>query len=58
MKIIPSKAQTILDFWFKETPTEKRFKKDEALDTSIKTKFLKDFELASKNEYDDWQDTP
>ena len=58
MKIIPSKAQTILDFWFKETKKKKRFKKDEALDTSIKTKFLKDFELASTNEYDDWQDTP
>ena len=25
---------------------------------SIKKKFLKDFELASTNEYDDWQDTP
>jgi|UniRef100_UPI00404B79A8 uncharacterized protein (DUF924 family) len=58
MKTIPSKAQAILDFWLKETPTEKRFKKDELLDTSIKTKFLKDFELASTNEYDDWQDTP
>ena len=58
MKTIPSKAQAILDFWLKETPTEKRFKKDEVLDTSIKTKFLKDFELASTNEYDDWQDTP
>ena len=25
--MIPKKAQEILDFWFKETPAEKRFKK-------------------------------
>ena len=30
MKTIPSKAQAILDFWLKETPTEKRFKKDKS----------------------------
>ena len=58
MMIIPSKAQTILDFWFKETPPEKRFMKDESLDKTITEKFLKDYELASSNEYDDWQDTP
>ena len=27
--MIPKKAQEILDFWFKETPAEKRFKKNE-----------------------------
>ena len=26
--MIPKRAQEILDFWFKETPTEKRFKKE------------------------------
>ena len=26
--MIPDKAQEILDFWFKETPADKRFKKD------------------------------
>ena len=50
------KAQEILDFWFKETPSEKRFKKDESFDQLIREKFLKDYELASANEYDDWQD--
>ena len=30
--MIPDKAQEILDFWFKETPADKRFKKDPALD--------------------------
>jgi len=56
--MIPKKAQEILDFWFKETPAEKRFKKDEAFDQKIKDRFLKDYELASQNEYDDWQDQP
>ena len=52
------KAQEILDFWFKETPSEKRFKKDESFDQLIREKFLKDYELASTNEYDDWEDSP
>ena len=56
--MIPEKAQEILDFWFKETPAEKRFKKDPALDNMIKDRFLNDYELASQNEYDDWQDQP
>ena len=53
-----SRAQEILDFWFEDTPSEKRFKKDPTFDQLIKDKFLKDYELASANEYDDWQDTP
>ena len=53
-----SRAQEILDFWFVKTPAEKRFKKDLAFDQLIKDNFLKDYELASANEYDDWQDTP
>ena len=56
--MIPKKAQEILDFWFKETPAEKRFKKDETFDQTIKDRFLDDYELASQNEYDDWQDQP
>ena len=58
MKIINSKAQNILDFWFKETPPKKRFQKHKDFDQLIKDKFLKDYELASRNEYDDWQDNP
>ena len=53
-----SRAQEVLDFWFIDTPSEKRFKKDPTFDQLIKDKFLKDYELASANEYDDWQDTP
>ena len=56
--MIPEKAQSILDFWFKETPAEKRFKKDDTFDKTIRDKFLNDYELASQNEYDDWQDQP
>jgi len=54
--MIPERAQIILDFWFKETPQEKHFKKDENFDQIIKDKFLKDYEKACINEYDDWQD--
>ena len=49
-----SRAQEILDFWFVKTPAEKRFKKDLEFDQLIKDNFLKDYELASTNEYDDW----
>ena len=34
------RAKKILDFWFIETPAEKRFKKDEKFDQIIKEKFL------------------
>ena len=52
------KVQEILDFWFKDTPPKKRFQKHKGFDQEIRVKFLKDYELASTNEYDDWQDTP
>ena len=51
------RAKAILDFWFVETPSEKRFKKDEKFDQIIREKFLNDYEKASLNDYDDWQDT-
>jgi uncharacterized protein (DUF924 family) len=57
MEKIPEKAQNILDFWFKETPPKKRFQKHKDFDLLIKEKFSNDYELASKNEYDDWQDS-
>ena len=56
--MIPERAQVILDFWFKETPFEMRFKKDEIFDKKIRDNFLKDYELACNNEYDDWQANP
>ena len=39
------KAQAVLDFWFIDTPSEKRFKKDPAFDQLIKDKFLKVFNV-------------
>ena len=54
--MIPERAQVILDFWFKETPSEMRFKKDDEFDQKIRKNFLNDYELACQNEYDDWQD--
>ena len=39
--MIAERAQAILDFWFKETPSEMRFKKDENFDQKIKKEDLK-----------------
>ena len=33
--MIPERAQVILDFWFKETPSEMHFKMDENFDQKI-----------------------
>ena len=43
------KINEILDFWFVETPDEKKFKKDLKFDQVIKNKFLNDYELAIQN---------
>ena len=51
------KAKEILDFWFVETPDEKKFKKDLKFDQIIKNRFLKDYELATQNKLDDWLNT-
>ena len=53
-----SRAEIILDFWFNQTPPEKRFKRDETFDNEIKEKFLKDYNQAKSNEYDDWLGSP
>ena len=53
-----NKVQEILDFWFKETSSKKRFQRHKGFDLEIREKFLKDYKLASTNEYDDWQDSP
>ena len=53
-----SRIDEILNFWFKKITPEQRFKKDEDLDHEIKNNFLIDYENASLNIYDDWQDTP
>jgi len=55
--LMNQKIRNILDFWFVETPSEKRFKKDSKFDNLIKEKFLKDYELAITNKLDDWQES-
>ena len=52
-----SKINHILNFWFVETSDEKKFKKDLKFDQVIKDRFLNDYELASQNKLDDWQET-
>ena len=52
-----SKAQIIVEFWFNKTPPEKKFKRDDSFDNEIREKFLKDYNLAKSNEYDDWLNT-
>ena len=52
------KAKEIIDFWFKEIPSKKRFQKHKDFDALIKKNFLKDYELAGSNVHDDWQDSP
>ena len=49
-----SRANTILDFWFVKTSSDKRFKKDDVLDLEIRNNFIEDFNLAKSDEYDDW----
>jgi len=51
------KINKILNFWFEETSAEQKFKKDLKFDQVIKDKFFNDYELASQNKLDDWQDT-
>ena len=53
-----TRTKKILDFGFKDTPPKKKFQKHKDFDELIKKNFLKDYELASINEYDDWQDSP
>ena len=47
--MIPERAQVILDFWFKETSSEMRFKKDDEFDQKIKNNFLNENKNQSKN---------
>ena len=51
------RAKAILDFWFNESTMEDWFKKDDKYDQKIRQLFLEDLNKASKNEYDDWQDS-
>ena len=53
-----SRADTIIDFWFVKTSSEKRFKRDDVFDLEIRNNFIEDYNLAKSDEYDDWINTP
>ena len=49
--------QTVLDFWFQETPSELWFEKNDDFDVRIRERFLAIWRRASASELDDWRDT-
>lgn len=51
------KAQTVLDFWFKELTPQQHFEKNEALDTEIRTRFLAIHQQVAKGETFEWRQT-
>jgi uncharacterized protein (DUF924 family) len=53
-----NRANLILDFWFKETLPEERFRQKDSFDAKIKSKFIEDYNKAIINDYDEWQDSP
>ena len=56
--MITKNAQNILDFWFNESLPEELFRQKDSFDKKIRDRFFNDYEKASINEYDDWQDDP
>ena len=53
-----SRAKEVIDFWFVKTSHEEIFKRDDDFDKEIREKFLKDYNLAKSNDYDDWLGSP
>lgn len=51
-------TQSIIRFWFEETPSELWFKKDENFDRTIIKKFTAIFNAASKGELFTWRKEP
>ena len=56
--MINERAKIILEFCFEKTTLEQWFKKDLNFDDQLRHHFLKDYNKAINNEYDDWQDSP
>ena len=48
----------VLDFWFKETPTEKWFATDPELDKQIRSRFETLWRKGCAGELDDWENEP
>ena len=58
MKVMNERVKKILDFWFIDSKPEDWFKKNDMYDKKIRSLFWEDYNKATKNEYDDWQDDP
>ncbi len=54
---LPAEARTVLAFWFKETPKERWFKKDDAFDDAVRARFRALYERAAAGELDGWRKT-
>ena len=52
------RAKDILNFWFVESSSEEHFKRDEDFDKKIRDHFENDYNKATNNELEDWQDNP
>tara|TARA_Y100001970_G_scaffold292492_1_gene433997 strand:+ start:1308 stop:1868 length:561 start_codon:yes stop_codon:yes gene_type:complete len=52
------RAKSILNFWFEESSSEEHFKRSDDFDKKIRNLFEKDYQKATNNELEDWQDEP
>ena len=52
------RAKAILDFWFIESTSQEHFKQNDDFDKIIRKNFKNDYEKATNNELEDWQDDP
>jgi uncharacterized protein (DUF924 family) len=52
------RPRDVLDFWFKDTPSEKRFATDAALDAQIRARFEDTWRLGCAGGLKDWENEP
>jgi uncharacterized protein (DUF924 family) len=52
------RPRDVLDFWFKDTPSEKRFATDPALDAQIRARFEDAWRLGRAGGLKDWENEP
>jgi len=52
------RPRDVLDFWFKDTPSEKWFANDPALDARIRARFEDTWRLGCAGKLEDWENEP
>ena len=52
------RPRDVLDFWLKETPSEKWFATDPALDAQIRARFEETWRLGCAGKLEDWENEP